>query len=144
MSYLNQAKYAAQEMGIQFAEPIAEAWIEGRVFYPFDCEALDNYHHEKHVSQDFTLLQAAMVLEELKEYEETDEGLWHGLKAKDAISAQAAYTYAATVLAMMEVMLEGLRDDPQIDRFLEKEDYSGLTEFIKSSLPNFYPTTVAK
>lgn len=58
----------------------------------------DEYHHESHVDKSYTLLEAAQLLDELSKFEETDSGLWEGLEPRQAISAQAAYTYGNAVL----------------------------------------------
>lgn len=57
----------------------------------------DEYHHENHVDRDYDLTEAAQLLDELEEWEETDSGLWDGLEPRRAIAAQAAYTYGNAV-----------------------------------------------
>lgn len=62
-----------------------------------DYSGGDRYHHETHVDKEYSLMEAAEVLDQLSEHEETDSGLWEGLPPRDAVSAQAAYTYGNAV-----------------------------------------------
>ena len=57
----------------------------------------DAWHHESHVDKWYSLHDAAAVLDQLDEFEETDSGLWEGLGMKAALAACAAYTYGNAV-----------------------------------------------
>lgn len=59
----------------------------------------DAFIHENFTDKYYCLPEAAEILDKLAEYEETDNGLWQGLSPRDAISAQAAYTYTNAVVA---------------------------------------------
>jgi ABC-type Zn2+ transport system substrate-binding protein/surface adhesin len=59
----------------------------------------DAYHFENHVDRDYDLEEAAEILNEYHEYEETDTGLWLGQEPRRAIATQAAYTYGNAVYA---------------------------------------------
>lgn len=85
----------------------------------------DGYHHENHVDKDYRLSNAADLLDELSEWEETDEGLWSGLEPRKAVSAQAAYTYGNCVLSrwqdLIDAINQGIEDMDNHLRF-EAED----------------------
>lgn len=66
----------------------------------------DAYHHESHTDKTYNLREAAEVLEQLRDYEETDSGLWASLGPREAISAMAAYTYANAVYAKWQELIE--------------------------------------
>lgn len=70
----------------------------------------DSYHHENHVDRYYDLADAAAVLDQLKEYEEDDSGLWEGLSPKRAIATQAAYSYGNAVLSMWQDLINHVND----------------------------------
>jgi len=57
----------------------------------------DAWHHENHVDRWYNFREAVEVIEQLEDFEETDEGLWAGLPMKEALGACAAYTYGNAV-----------------------------------------------
>jgi hypothetical protein len=73
-----------------------------------DYDNGDEYHHLTHVDKAYTLTEAAAVLDQLSDYEETDNGLWEGLDPREAISAQAAYTYGNCVYAKWSELVDDL------------------------------------
>jgi trans-aconitate methyltransferase len=74
----------------------------------------DSYHHESHVDKDYRLLEAATLLDQLYEFEETDSGLWEGQSPRDAIGTQAAFTYGAAVYSMFTRLVAEINDDDEI------------------------------
>jgi hypothetical protein len=87
----------------------------------------DSYHHENHVDNDYSLTEAATLLDQLSDHEETDSGLWHGLEPRRAIAAQAAYTYGNAVMSeWIDIIgsindeLEGLRSE-MLDAYAERK-----------------------
>lgn len=80
----------------EIAEQIAESG-EASDDMSNDYPDGDSYHHESHVDRWYDLTDAAQILDELSEYEETDGGLWDGREPRDAIAAQAAFTYGNAV-----------------------------------------------
>ncbi len=70
----------------------------------------DSYHHERHVDKYYDLSDAAEVLDELSDFEETDTGLWEGLAPREAIGAQAAYTYGAAVYSFFQDLIKEVND----------------------------------
>ncbi len=59
-----------------------------------DYDNGDQLFHEICTDHEYSLREAADILDELSEYEETDSGLWDGLEPRKAVEAQAAYTMA--------------------------------------------------
>src|SRR3982751_3456408 len=84
-----------------------------------DYDGADSYHHETHVDKSYSLLEAAQILDDLSEHEETDEGLWQGLKPRGAISAQAAYTYGNAVYALAQNIISEINGDTEIETILD-------------------------
>jgi hypothetical protein len=82
----------------------------------------DAYHHETHVDRDYSLTEAAELLDELAEYEETDSGLWEGLAPREAISAQAAYTFGQAVWCLWSDRIKEINDDDAIQEILESHN----------------------
>lgn len=70
----------------------------------------DSYHHESHVDKFYDLTEAAELLDELSDYEETDSGLWQGLEPRRAIAAQAAYTYGNAVYSFFSDLIGEIND----------------------------------
>src|SRR5208337_1785460 len=70
----------------------------------------DSYHHESHTDKWYNLQEAAAVLDQLDEYEETDYGLWQGQDMKTALGTCAAYTYANAVYSEWHDLIEKIND----------------------------------
>ena len=99
-NYHKEAESDAASMVQEFEDQIIEQLIdkgEASDDYNNDYDGGDEYHHQSHVDKAYSLLEAANLLDQLDRYEETDSGLWQGLKPREAISAQAAYTYGNAV-----------------------------------------------
>ena len=99
-NYFEKAKYDAKETVREFQREILEQLLEmnnASDDLHNNYGSGDSYHHESHVDVAYRLLEAAELLNELVDYEETDCGLWHGLEPRQAICAQAAYTYGNAV-----------------------------------------------
>lgn len=71
----------------------------------------DSYHHENHVDQSYSLLEAAKLLEDLRDHEEEDSGLWEGQDPREAISTMAAFTYGNAVASDFQDFVENINDD---------------------------------
>ncbi len=116
-SYLEAAKSDAKDAARNFLQEIAEGVADkGKASDDInnDYPNGDGYFHETFVDRAYSLTEAAEVLEELYEYEETDEALWHGLKPRDAISAQAAYTYGAAVGELWNALIKEINEDSDV------------------------------
>jgi hypothetical protein len=99
-SYWQEALDDAWECGRNFEDEAITQWLEsGEVSGDLnnDYPHGDAYHHETHVDKAYNLTEAAQLLDELSEYEESDNGLWDGQDPRDAISTQAAFTYGNAV-----------------------------------------------
>lgn len=100
MSYLDNAQSDASDTVDDFRDEIEEQLVEkGEASQDLrnDYSGGDAYHHENHIDAAYTLQEAAELLDDLHQYEETDEGLWQGQPPVDAISTQAAFTYGHAV-----------------------------------------------
>ncbi len=89
----------------------------------------DAYHHESHTDKSYNLTDAAALLDELYDYEETDSGLWEGQAPRDAISTQAAFTYANAVYSLFQDLIKEINDswdEQEIDT--ERPNAKKLTE----------------
>lgn len=99
----------------------------------------DSWHHESHVDKWYNLTEAAELIDQLSEHEETDSGLWEGQQPKEAIGTCAAYTYGNAVLSEWSDLIEELNgeaetivddydeqiNDAEIAEEEKDEDYEG-------------------
>lgn len=95
-----------------------------------DLPGGDRYHHESHVDRAYSLREAAELLEELAEHEETDSGLWEGLPPRSVISAQAAYTYGNAVWHAVWNLIERIND--RVHEFDGEADTETLHNFVQA------------
>lgn len=65
----------------------------------------DSYHHETHVDRDYNLREAAELLDDLRQFEVDDSGLWEGQEPRQAIATMAAYTYGNAVYSMFDDLM---------------------------------------
>lgn len=99
-----------------FADEMVSQWLEdGAVSDDLnnDYDGGDAYHHENHVDREYSLREAGELLEDLAEWEETDNGLWDGLEPRRAIDAQAAYTYGNCVYGLWQQIVGELNEHLQ-------------------------------
>lgn len=117
MSYLEDAKSDAQDTAENFRDEIVEKFLEGEVSNDLlnDYPGGDEWHLTNHTDKEYDLLEAATLLDELDDYEETDSGLWESQKPRDAISSQAAYTYANAVYGQWRDLVEAINEDVELD-----------------------------
>jgi hypothetical protein len=115
--WLHDAKEDARDTARYFLDAIAERIKDGEEAsndllndYPDG----DSYHHESHVDKEYDLQEAAALLDELADYEETDSGLWQGLEPRKAISCQAAYTYGNAVYSLFHDLIGEINDDDEL------------------------------
>jgi hypothetical protein len=135
MSWLEDAKSDAKETAHNFLEEIVESYIdngEASDDLNNDYAGGDSWHHESHVDKSYSLQEAAELLDELDDYEETDEGLWEGQKPRDAISTQAAYTYGNAVYGCWRDIIKEINDDPDLEEL--KEQYDGVEDAVREEL----------
>ena len=123
MSDYQDAKEDAADFVLNFKDEVLEQLLDkGEASDDFlnDYPGGDSYHHETHVDKWYSLSEADEVLSSLSEYEETDRGLWEGLEPRDALSAQAAYTYGNAVYSMAVDLVTEIND--QAKRIIEDFD----------------------
>jgi trans-aconitate methyltransferase len=111
--YLDEARSDAADMATEFIDQIVSQLLDGEASTDLlnDYAGADSYHHETHVDKSYDLEDAAVLLRELCKYEETDKGLWEGLEPRDAVCAQAAYTYGNAVYQLWQKLIERINED---------------------------------
>ena len=116
MSYYQDAQEDAADFVLNFKDEVLEQLLDkGEASDDFlnDYPNGDAYHHETHVDKWYSLTEAAEVLDSLSDFTETDSGLWQGLEPRDAISAQAAYTYGNAVYSMAVNLIAEINDQAE-------------------------------
>ena len=113
-NYLREAADDAADTVRNFADEILEQLLD-------DGEASDDllndypngdaWHHECHVDKEYSLIDAATLIDQLMEFEETDSGLWEGLEPRRAIAAQAAFTYGNAVYSEWRELIEKINSE---------------------------------
>ena len=126
-NYYQKADDDAKYMVEHFADQIVEKLIEeGEASDDLnnDYSGGDSYHHERHVDRAYSLLEAATLLDELDDFEETDSGLWEGQSPRDAIGTQAAFTYGHAVYSMWNDYIKEINSEAReiLDEFAEKKE----------------------
>ena len=71
----------------------------------------DSWHHESHVDKWYSLTDAAELIDQLSDFEETDSGLWDGQQPKEAIGTCAAYTYGNAVMSEWSDLIKEINDE---------------------------------
>jgi len=79
-----------------------------------DYSAGDAYHHESHIDNFYNLTNAAELIDELSDHEETDSGLWASQQPKEAIGTCAAYTYGNAVYSEWRDLIKEINDKAEI------------------------------
>lgn len=126
--YFADARADAKSMAEEFVDEIIEKLLEGgdaSTDLYNDYPNGDSYHHENHVDRDYDLSEAAELLNQLSDHEETDTGLWEGLEPRKAINAQAAYTYGNAVYAFWREIIEEINDSEEIGQLVEMLEHLG-------------------
>ena len=116
MSYREDAVSDAKETIENYREAIIDQLADDGeasddLLNDYSCG--DSYHHENHVDKSYDLQEAAQLLEELQEHEETDTGLWDGQAPRDAIATQAAFTYGNAVYHEWKELIDEINDKAQ-------------------------------
>lgn len=122
--YSDRAESDAQEMFENFTDEMIEMAEVGVISDDLnnDYDGGDSYHHENHVDSAYDLTEAAAILDQLAKYEETDNGLWDGLQPREAISAQAAFTYGNAVYSIWQEKVQALNTAIESLDFEDDED----------------------
>ncbi len=122
-NYLANAESDAKETVDNFKEEIVEQLCDnGKASDDLlnDYPNGDAWHHESHVDKWYNLHDAAAVLDQLDEFEETDNGLWEGQDMKEALSTCAAFTYGNAVYNEWRELIERINEEA--DRIISEFD----------------------
>lgn len=123
-SYDATARAYALQLIDQFSEEMADMAAVGDVSDDInnDYPNGDAAFHETAVDRDYPLLEAARLLDELSDHEETDNGLWDGADPRRAISIQAAYTMGNAVAHYWREFIRDMNDELGTFEFGSTED----------------------
>ena len=79
--YREEAQSDSNDMIEYFRDEIVDQLVdsdEASDDFNNDYAGGDSYHHESHVDKPYDLLESAELLDQLRDFEETDSGLWEG------------------------------------------------------------------
>jgi len=146
-NYRKEAASDARDMAENFLDAIVEqieAKGEASTDLNNDYSGGDEYHHSYHVDKSYSLLEAAELLDQLSDFEETDYGLWEGLDPREAVSAMAAYTYGNAVMSYWDDLIKEINDKVADENFdVGPKDWSplkpkvSLEDFVKNVIKEF-------
>jgi hypothetical protein len=111
--YIAKAKSDAADTVLGFEDEILEQLLDkGEASDDLlnDYVGGDSYHHENHVDKSYYLTEAAELIDQLPEHEETDSGLWEGQQPKEAIGTCAAFTYGNAVYHYWSELIKEIND----------------------------------
>ena len=112
-NYLREAADDAADTVRNFADEILEQLLDdGKASDDLlnDYPDGDSWHHESHVDKWYSMIDAAVLIDQLDEFEETDSGLWQGQSFKDAISTCAAFTYGNAVMSEWHDLVQRINE----------------------------------
>jgi vacuolar-type H+-ATPase subunit I/STV1 len=115
-NYLREAADDAADTVRNFADEILEQLLDdGKASDDLlnDYPGGDAWHHENHVDKWYSLIDAATLIDQLSEFEETDSGLWEGQQPKEAISTCAAFTYGNAVYNEWRELIEKINEEAE-------------------------------
>lgn len=130
MSYTEDAQSDARDMVDNFRDEIIQQLVDnGEASDDLlnDYPEGDSYHHETHVDRFYDLTDAADLLDELSDHEETDSGLWYGQGPRRAIGTQAAYTYGNAVMSEWRDLIREINEEFAERAESEVDDLSDLS-----------------
>jgi hypothetical protein len=129
LEYVNIAREAAADAVQNFDHAVVEQILEkGEASNDLhnDYDDGDSYHSETHQDTGYNLRQAAQLLEELSEFEETDAGLWGDANPRRAIDMMAGYTFGNAVLSYFRELIELINTDDDVQGlYLEYQELAG-------------------
>ena len=110
--YEQSARDEAKDFIREFTDQITDMVIADEVSTDLfnDFPGGDSFIHETYTDRAYSLSEAAAVLDQLSEHEETDAGLWEDLDPRDAVATQAAYTYSAAAVQFIIDLLGEIGD----------------------------------
>ena len=71
----------------------------------------DSWHNENHTDKSYNLSEAAALLEELRDYEETDEGLWQGASHGKRLAPKRPTPMPMRSMALFRELIEKVNDE---------------------------------
>jgi len=112
-TYYSQAESDAWDTIQEFTDEILEQVERGETVSDdlYDYSNGDEYHNQTHIDKEYSLSEAAELLDNLDRWEEEDSGLWTGLEPRKAICAQAAFTYGNCVLSLWRDYIADLNEE---------------------------------
>ena len=130
-NYRAEAESDARETVSNFADEILEQLLDkGKASDDLnnDYPNGDSWHHESHVDKWYSLTDAAELIDELSDCEETDNGLWEGQQPKEAISTCAAFTYGNAVYEEWTRLIEKINEEadeiiPEFDERIAQAEW---------------------
>jgi hypothetical protein len=112
----------AKDFCHNFINELVEQLIDkGEISVEFQkIDGGERYFNESYVEKEYSLMEAAEILQEYDEHEETDSGLWEDEEPCDAISIQAAFTYGNAVNFAICETIEAINDTTEVADALDK------------------------
>lgn len=143
-NYASDAEDDARETVDYFSDEIVEQLVDrGNASDDLfnDYGGGDGYHHETHVDRSYSLLEAATLLDQLSEHEETDSALWEGQDPRDAVATQAGFTYGNAVLSEWNDLIREINDAASEFGELNKRDAEAIVRAVvrREELPQPQP-----
>lgn len=106
---VNDAKYFIDEFEDEIVSQILENGAASDDLYN-DYGHGDAFIHETYVEKDYDLMEAAKLLTDLSDFEETDSGLWEGQEPRRAIATQAAFTYGQACTSFIQDLIKEINE----------------------------------
>lgn len=145
-NYRKDAAGDARDMAENFLDEIVsqiEDKGEASTDINNDYSGGDEYHNQ-HSDRSYRLMEAAELLDQLSDFEETDSGLWEGQDPRDAVSTMASFTYANAVISYWEDLIKEINEKVADENFVEgPKDWSplkpkiSLEDFVKNVIKEF-------
>jgi hypothetical protein len=111
------AIYDPEDDAREWIENFTEAMVEmiikdGKVSEDPFCkyDGGERFFTETQQFREYSLLEAATILDEFGDHKEEDEGFWNGLSPHKAVEAQAAQTYSNAVRAEIARRLKNINE----------------------------------
>jgi len=126
MSYSDESKQDAKDTASEYLDTILDKLFANEDVSDDlhnDYAGGDSHHHENHVDKSYTLQEAADLLDELSDHEETDNGLWEGQMPRQAISTQAAFTYGNAVISQWRDLIQEINSDDDLNALRKRLEW---------------------
>lgn len=140
-NYLKKAAEDARDMASYFIDDIVEMIAsDGEADEDMGNRSYgraDEYHHETHVDRSYTLIEAANLLDQLDQFEETDAGIWEGQSPREAISTQAAFTYGNAVYDAWQELIKDINSaiGDRVEQGLDRQAIKRIVRLVIDGKP---------